>query len=239
MILYLIRHGDPIYDPDSLTPLGHEQAKALAKRFTLYGLDEIYCSTSNRAKLTAQPTCELLGKEMTLVDWANEGHAWNDFAVPYDDGSRRWAFHNQKYIELFNSDEIRSLGKEWYTYPDFKEFNFEAGVKRINKEVDAWLEELGYQHDRKRNGYIANGANEKRVALFAHQGFGLAFLSSVLDIPYPMFSTRFDITTTGVSVLHFSEEKGSFTIPKLLQLSNDSHLYREGLMNGYHNSIKL
>ena len=75
MILYLIRHGDPIYEPDSLTPLGHEQAKALAKRFTVYGLDEIYCSTSNRAKLTAQPTCELLGKEMTLVDWANVGHA--------------------------------------------------------------------------------------------------------------------------------------------------------------------
>ena len=36
MILYIVRHGDPIYDPDSLTPLGHEQAKAVAKRFTVY-----------------------------------------------------------------------------------------------------------------------------------------------------------------------------------------------------------
>ncbi len=239
MILYLIRHGDPIYEPDSLTPLGHEQAKALAKRFTVYGLDEIYCSTSNRAKLTAQPTCELLGKEMTLVDWANEGYAWNDFCAPYPNGSKRWAFHNPKYIELFNSDEVLALGKEWYKYPAFEGLNFEAGVKRLNKEVDAWLDTLGYKHDRERNGYIAENANEKRVALFAHQGFGLAFLSTVLDIPYPTFSTRFDITTSGVSVLFFSETKGSFTVPKLLQLSNDSHLYREGIMNGYHNSIKL
>ena len=41
MILYYLRHGDPIYSPDSLTPLGHEQAKALAKRLATYGLDEI------------------------------------------------------------------------------------------------------------------------------------------------------------------------------------------------------
>ena len=32
MLLYFIRHGDPVYSPDSLTPLGHEQAKALERR---------------------------------------------------------------------------------------------------------------------------------------------------------------------------------------------------------------
>ena len=66
MILYLVRHGDPIYDPDSLTPLGHEQAKAVAKRFALYGLDEVYASTSNRAIQTAKPTSELLKKEIGI-----------------------------------------------------------------------------------------------------------------------------------------------------------------------------
>jgi len=29
MILFYVRHGDPIYDPDSLTPLGKRQAEAL------------------------------------------------------------------------------------------------------------------------------------------------------------------------------------------------------------------
>ena len=56
MIFYYVRHGDPIYDPDSLTELGHKQAAALAKRFTLTGLDEIYSSTSMRARMTAEPT---------------------------------------------------------------------------------------------------------------------------------------------------------------------------------------
>ena len=239
MIFYLIRHGDPIYDPDSLTPLGHEQAKALSKRFTVYGLDEIYCSTSTRAKMTAQPTCDLLGKEMTLLDWANEGYAWNDLSVQREDNSHAWIFHTQKYIELFNSAEMLALGRKWHTHPALKGLPCEKGLERIDKETDNFLASLGYRHDREKGGYFVEKRNEKRVALFAHQGFGLAFLSSVLDIPYPIFSTRFDITTSGVSVIVFSEKEGEFTIPKLLQLSNDSHLYKEGLMNGYHNSIKL
>ena len=59
MIFYYIRHGDPTYNPDSLTALGVRQAEALAKRLALYGLDNIYSSTSNRAIMTAKPTCEV------------------------------------------------------------------------------------------------------------------------------------------------------------------------------------
>ena len=74
--------------------------------------------------------------------------------------------------------------------------------------------------------------NNKRVALFAHQGFGLAFLSSLLNIPYPMFCSSFDMGHSGVSVIYFDETR-EVTYPKLLQLSNDSHLYREELLKGY------
>lgn len=66
MLLFYIRHGDPIYDPDSLTPLGNRQAEAVAKRLAVYGIDEIYSSTSNRAQLTAKPTTELIKKEIGL-----------------------------------------------------------------------------------------------------------------------------------------------------------------------------
>ena len=55
MLLFFIRHGDPNYFPDQLTPLGHRQAEAVAKRLALYGLDEIYSSSAVRAKETAQP----------------------------------------------------------------------------------------------------------------------------------------------------------------------------------------
>ena len=56
MLFYYVRHGDPIYNPDSLTEFGHAQAEALAKRLSILGFDKIYASSSNRARQTAEPT---------------------------------------------------------------------------------------------------------------------------------------------------------------------------------------
>lgn len=50
MLLYYIRHGDPIYNPDSLTGLGHKQSEALSKRLADSGIEAVYCSPSNRAR---------------------------------------------------------------------------------------------------------------------------------------------------------------------------------------------
>ena len=244
MFLYYIRHGDPIYDPDSLTELGHKQAQALSKRLALYGLDEIYASSSMRARMTAEPTCKALGKAATLLDWAHEGLAWRDFCVLKEDGKEAWAFHVQKYVDLFNSPEVIALGEKWYEYSPFQQFNFAQGVMRINKEVDRFMLSLGYQHDRTKRRYVRIGetknaeGKEKRVALFAHQGFGLAFLSSLLDIPYPFFASHFDISLTGMSVIAFEDDE-EYTYAKLLQHSNDSHLYKEDLMTGYHNLFHI
>ena len=73
MILYYIRHGDPIYHPDSLTPLGKREAEAVAKRLAVYGVDGIYSSTSNRAIETAAPLAELLKKELRAMGILDEG----------------------------------------------------------------------------------------------------------------------------------------------------------------------
>ena len=244
MLFYYLRHGDPIYDPDSLTELGHQQAEALSKRLALYGLDEIYASTSIRAQMTAEPTCKALGKTATLLDWANESLAWEDFHARQEDNTAAWAFAIPKYINLFNSPEVIALGDKWYTHPAFSGLNFARGVARIDKAVDEFMLSLGYQHDRARKRYLrvgdtknANG-QEKRIALFAHQGFGLAFFSSLLDIPYPFFATHFDLAHSCMSVIAFEDDK-EYTCAKVLQHSNDSHLYKEDLMRGYNNGINI
>ena len=63
MIFFYVRHGDPIYNPDSLTPLGERQAEALAKRLCMHGVNKVYASTSNRAILTAKPTAEQAARQ--------------------------------------------------------------------------------------------------------------------------------------------------------------------------------
>ena len=237
MLLFYVRHGDPIYDPDSLTPFGERQAEAVGKMLALYKINEVYASTSNRAQLTAKPLCEIAKKEMTLLDFANEGYAWKEltcFSKARD--CRTWLFFAPEMKELFHTPELISLGHRWYEHPafsseEFKDNDYGAGIGRIQAGSDELLESLGYK--RVSDGkYKVLEHSDKRVAFFAHQGFGLAFLSSIVGIPYPQFVTHFDICTSGVTVIEFADE-GGYSYPRILTLSSSAHLYKEGLPTRY------
>jgi len=234
MLFFYVRHGDPIYTPDQLTPLGRRQAEAVGRRLAMFGIDRIYSSTSTRAQQTAEPTCEMTKKEKVLLDFCHENHAWTEMTRTLSSGQRRWLFEDPEIKRLFVSDEMRSLGYRWYEHPAFKDYDFRSGMERISKETDALLASLGYELDHALHMYKAVNPTEERVALFAHQGFGLAFLSHVLGIPYPTFTTHFDISHSSFTVIDFQEEEG-YAYPKVLTLSNDSHIYKEGLPTKYNN----
>lgn len=234
MLLFYIRHGDPIYNPNMLTPLGEKQAHSVAKRLAAHGLDKIYSSPSTRARQTAQPTADLTKLPVTEVDFANEEHVWRDLTIRRDDGGLTWLFSHEDTRRLFTSKEIRDLGDEWYRHPKFT--GYEAGIKKVYDNTDAFLASLGYEHERYTGRYKVLRDNGERVALFAHQGFGLAFLSTLLDIPYPAFSTHFDMSHSNMTVIEFKDE-GGIAIPHVMTLSNDSHIYADGLPTKYNNEI--
>ena len=236
MILYYVRHGDPIYHPNQLTPLGHRQAEAAAKRLAVHGIDRIFTSPSNRARQTAQPLCELTKLEPTVVDWADEDILYRELSVPDEDGVLRWCFRHSTVRLDLNRADVRDLGRNWHTHPAFENTTFGEGIGRMQREVDAFLLQLGYRHDLEKNCYFAEKDNDQRIALYAHEGVGAAFLSCLLDIPFPMFATRFDMTHTGVSAIWFCEKDG-VVLPQLMTYSNDSHLYREGLPTKHQNWI--
>jgi len=227
MLFYYIRHADPIYNPDSITPLGERQAEALAHRLANRGIDRIYASSSNRAQLTAKPTAEICKKEVTVLDWANEGKFFAEASTHIDERNRRWMMHQKKYRDLFNSAEMRKMGDEWYTHPMIAETGLKGGLDRVGAEADALFASLGYEHDRANGCFKAAAPTNERVALFAHQGFGIAFLSHILDIPYYLFCTKFDLNTSSMTVINF-EGTGDI-YPSVLTYSNDSHLWRDGL----------
>lgn len=239
MLLYYVRHGSPIYDPDSLTPLGHRQAEAAGRRLALHGMDRIYASSSTRAKQTAQPLCELLRMEPVILDWTNESYAWHEMTCPKDDGNGifwNWGVPSMRAKLL--SPEVTALGPNWFDHPFFAGTRFREGTLRVRRETDAFLASLGYEHDRAKGSYRVLRPNAERIALFAHEGFGKVFLSELLDIPYPMFSTRFELAHTGISIIEFPDESGE-TVPRVLQHSSDAHIYAEGLPTKFQDRIYL
>lgn len=233
MLFFYVRHGDPIYSPDSLTPFGHRQAEAVGRMLSHYKIDAIYASTSERAKMTAAPLAEILKKDVTLLDFANEGHAWQGLTC-YSEalGTNTWLFNAPEMKELFHEPDFMALGERWYEHPtlkpaSFRDKDYKAAIDRIQRGSDELFESLGY----KRVGigkYKVIKGNNRRVAMFAHQGFGLAFLSAIVGIPYPVFGTHFDICTTGVTVIEFNDING-YAYPRILELSSVGHLYKESL----------
>jgi probable phosphoglycerate mutase len=202
-------------------------------------LNRIYTSTAKRAILTAQPTCELLKIKPIELDWCHETKAWKQLALPneYDD-DRTWPAHKNEIRPLIASPELLEMGEKWYLHEHFVNTACGEGIERIRREADTFFANLGYRHVPEKGIYIADPPTEDRVALFAHQGFGLAFLSCVLDIPYPTFCSHFDLGHSSMTVIEFKEFDG-IAIPKVLQLSNDSHLYREGILTGYENRLRF
>lgn len=235
MIFFYVRHGDPIYNPDSLTPLGVKQSEAVAKRLARYGIDRIYSSTSNRAIQTAKPTSELIKKDIELLEFANENLAWRDFTIENNE-KRTWLFQDEKTKMLFASDSIISLGNNWYNHPLM--VDYKIGIDRVYNDTFEFFKALGYEHIRNTGKYKVIKSNDERVSFFAHQGFGIAFLSVVLDIPYPIIANHFDMCHTGITVIEFKEENG-YAVPKVLTLSSDAHLYSEGLPTKYNNLLYL
>ena len=103
MILYIIRHGDPDYKTDSLTPKGAAQAEALGKRLFDSGIQQIYSSPLGRAQETAAPACRLLGLPCQIEPWAHE-ISESRMASPPSDGIPLYNFQNTCFLENGNAE---------------------------------------------------------------------------------------------------------------------------------------
>ena len=238
MLLFYVRHGDPIYNPDQLTPLGERQAEAIGKRLAAHGIDKIYSSTSNRAFQTAKPLAEMLKKDIEQIDFMNEGNAWSKITFVKSDGKRGWIPDNAEPLGIILSPEMKQYGDRWFDHPSFKDYGYEEYLKKTDADIDALLASHGYVHNREPGYFTAEKPTDEKIAIFAHAGFGSVFFSSLLGIPYHKYSLIYDMQHTGMTVVNFKNVGGVY-LPKLLTFSNDGHLYKEGLPTAYNNNRKL
>lgn len=235
MILYVIRHGDPDYTTDTLTPKGKLQADALAKRLGVYGVDLVYSSPLGRARETAKATCDLLGLECNIEPWTSESEAWERFAGIMPDGSTSWVFSQQTTV--LKNDETVNLGDSWYKAKGLQMIDGKKGYDELIDASDKFLFKLGYE--RKGSVYKIIRPNEDKVALFCHQGFGLTWMSHLLQIPPHLFWSSFDMSHSSFSVFEFKNNSDGLTTPKCLCLSDNSHIFKEGLPLRYNNKIEF
>ena len=214
MLLYIIRHGDPDYEHNTITPFGHTEAQALADWFESHQIqfDEIYTSPLGRAKDTAAYTCKAQNLSPSVLPWTEESM---DYMQPFTPMSRiSYSFTNngvEKYIDFAEQERMRSV----YT---------------LINESDAFLKQCGYE----RNGshYKVLDHNTKRVAVFCHGGFGTAWTAHLLGLPPTLGFPSMFMTTTSVTIFEFrpyGEDDDLYTKPRMLRFGDVSHLHEKGL----------
>lgn len=230
MLLYIIRHADPNYALDCLTPKGKEQAEAVGKRIAASGIDRIFSSPMGRAKETAMPACRLLGKEFTVEEWAHE--IQDERLTTYPDG-RRTSISNLQNTLFLENGGIDVPFEGAFQVPGIAQTEMDKACKYIWENGKVFLERLGYREE---NGvYKILQPNEEKVALFCHAAFARAWISMLLHIPLHIMWAGLDYCHTGVTILHFKNNENGFTAPKCLCYSDLSHFYKEGLDMRYNN----
>ncbi len=234
MLLYIIRHGDPDYETDTLTKRGIIQAEAVGKRIFDSKIDKIFSSPMGRAKQTAEPASRLLKLPVNIEEWAHE--IGDERLTPFPDGKKKSITFVQNTYFRENGNIDLSYDKA-FSCAGINQSDMKTAVSYIEENGKIFLEKLGYKEE---NGiYRILRNNEEKVALFCHAAFTRAWLSVLLHIPLHTVWSSFAITHTGVTILEFKNNENGITAPKCLCLSDMSHLYADKLDMIHDNTIEL
>lgn len=234
MLLYIVRHGDPIYETDTLTERGKLQAEAVGKRIYDSKIDRIFSSPMGRAKETADPACRLLGLEKNIEEWTHE--IGDERLTPFPDGKMKSISFIQNTYYLENGN-INLPYEKSFDCAGINQSDMKSAVRFIEEHGNEFLERLGYKEE---NGvYRILRENNEKVALFCHAAFSRAWLSVLLHIPLHIMWSSFSYTHTGVTILEFKNNPNGFTAPQCLCFSDVSHLYAEKLDLVHNNRVEM
>lgn len=214
MRIVFVRHGEPDYDLDILTPRGMLQAQAVAKRLERENVAAIYCSPQGRAQQTAAPSAELLKLPVITLDFMHEINSGDANGKKVLLNGSPWLLSEKMLAE--ENEEITLDG--WRKHPYFKNNLASKSYDYVAAGFDRWLETLGY----KREGrcYRCLCENDRTVALFSHGGSGACALSRTLNLPFNYMLAAMQYGFTSVTVLRYPGKAGELTYPRL-ELFND------------------
>ncbi len=218
MEIVLIRHGQPewireglnVVDPP-LTELGHEQAAAMAASLADEHFDEVFASPLLRARQTAAPLFEAVGRDEAIAPWLEEirDPAWH--GTPQEKAEAAYRELKGRPAEgrwtgLDGGESIRDFTTR--IRDGATEFFGRRGIVRSESDLPVWD--------------IATPGS--RIALVAHAGTNSVSIGYLLGLqPTPWEWDRFVLGHTSISRLESLQLGDGYTF-SLTKLSEVEHL---------------
>ena len=217
MRLIFVRHGEPNYKEDCLTPTGHEQAKLAAERLKGEGIEKIFSSPMGRAYQTAEYTAKALGfPDIEVLDFMHE-ITWGS-----TDGSPVFHDGNPWYI----ADEMAERGMDlwdtdWEQGEFFRNNTCVENVHMIEREFDKFLLTLGQRREGRHYRTITETDNDHTYVLFSHGGSSCAAISHILGLTFPFSCASLHMPFTAICVIRFDSRPNAVRVP-IMELMNDA-----------------
>lgn len=216
MRILIIRHGDPCYNPDTLTEKGNREAALLADFLSKEKIDAIYSSPLGRAYETCLYTANRLNITPVVKPWLREF----DYPV-YMNGEKRlaWDFlpeYLEEHPELYDR-------KQWLT----SEIMQTGEIAKRYQEATQGLDDILRNHGYERNGRFYRVLHENRdtIAFFCHFGAECILLSHLCNMSPSVLMHHFVALPTSVTTLYSEERREGKALFRCTSFGSTTHLY--------------
>jgi len=219
--IVLVRHGEPEWvrdglsiDDPPLTVRGRRQAELLAGWFAAEAFDEVYVSPMVRARQTAAPILERLGREEVVADWLEEirNPIWHGTPA-------------EKAEEAFRENRARPSQEQWDGLPGGE--SVRDFVSRIRNNAALFLAERGIEPIGTTLPVWRIAGPARRILLVAHAGTNSILIGHLLGLdPTPWEWDRFVLGHTSTSRVLALPVGDGHTF-SLTRLADVEHLPRE------------
>jgi len=219
--IVLIRHGQPEWTKDGLnvvdpplTDLGREQAELMADALAREQFDEVLVSPLQRARQTAAPLYERLGRPESIEPWLEEIRDPSWHGTPrekaehaYDELKSRPAVH--RWDGLVGGESIREFTER--IHAGAADFLSRRRIERVEHDLPIW----------------SAGDFGRRIALVAHAGTNSVTIGHLLGLdPTPWEWDRFVIGHASISRVEALPLSDGWTF-SLTSLSSSEHIPTE------------
>ena len=223
MLIYFVRHGDPDYPNNCITPLGHRQAQACAARLVGHGITAVYSSGMGRAVQTAAYIGEALALPVTELAFIHEITT----GLPGLTGEEEKRLNPWYGADLQIKAGIDFGAQDWEQSPLWGQGNrFKESYYRVVDGFDRWIEEaLGYRREGPYYRCLRGEDRcEDRPLIVAHGGSISCLMAHFFNVHPLVVTSHIHMRCTGITVFEWHEEKGELFTPRAAIINDHHHV---------------
>lgn len=221
MKIILIRHAEPDYSIDSLTPKGFREAKLLAERVKNWKVTKFYCSPLGRAQDTASFSLKACNAEAETKDWLQEFY----YRIR-EEGTEKSRIAWDFMPAYFTAQDALHDKDAWMHTPLMQTGELDKYYQMVGDGLNEILREFGYEAQGRGLYRVKEDADrEATIVLFCHLGVSFVMLSHLLGIASPALWQGFFVAPSSVTVLGSEERMEGEAAFRVQVMGDTRHLY--------------